>query len=128
MGQEAVMVQQEKRRSPRVRAEKESRGQLKATIPVTIVNASTVGVLLELSAPLRPGSTYDVTATLLGVPVTAHVRITRCRAGGFISDGRGGRLLQFRAGAEFVGLTRQQLDAVRSAIEKGSSPAMLRTS
>ena len=121
------MVQQEKRRSPRVHAEQGSRGQLKATIPVTILNASTIGVLLELSAPLRPGSTYDLSATLLGVPVNVHVRITRCRAGGFIPDGKGGRLLQFRAGAEFVGLTRQQLGAIQDAIERGSSAATLKT-
>ena len=121
------MVQQEKRRSPRVHAEKGSRGQLKATIPVTILNASTIGVAIELSAPLRPGSTYDLSATLLGVPVNVLVRITRCRAGGFIPDGKGGRLLQFRAGAEFVGLTRQQLDAVKGAVEKGESGATLKT-
>ena len=121
------MVQQEKRRSPRVHAEKGSRGQLKATIPVTILNASTIGVLIELSAPLRPGSTYDLSATLLGISVNALVRVTRCRAGGFIPDGKGGRLLQFRAGAEFVGLTRQQLDAVKGAVEKGVNVATLKS-
>ncbi len=108
------MVQQEKRRSPRVHAEKGSRGQLKATIPVTILNASTIGVAIELSAPLRPGSTYDLSATLLGVPVNVLVRVTRCRAGGFIPDGKGGRL-------------RQQLDAVKGAVEKGVSGATLKT-
>jgi len=59
--------------------------------------------------------------------VNVLVRVTRCRAGGFIPDGKGGRLLQFRAGAEFVGLTRQQLDAVRGAVERGESGATLKT-
>jgi hypothetical protein len=127
MIQKAEMDQQEKRRSPRVRAETGSRGQLKATIPVTILNASTIGVLIELSAPLRPGSTYDLSAQLLGVHVNVLVRVTRCRAGGFIPDGKGGRLLQFRAGAEFVGLTRTQLDAIKGAVDKGESGATLKT-
>lgn len=127
MIQKSETAQQEKRKSPRVRAEKGSRGQLKATIPVTIVNASTIGVLIELSAPLRPGSTYDLAATLLGIPVNVLVRVTRCRAGGFVPDGKGGRLLQFRAGAEFVGLTRTQLDAIKGAVDKGESGATLKT-
>ena len=42
--------------------------------------------------------------------------MTRCRAGGFASDGNGGSLLLFRAGGEFVGLSEKQLEGMRLAL------------
>lgn len=121
----------ERRRSPRVLADATSRGHLKTTIPVTILNLSVHGLLFELKAPLRPGVVYDLQAHFPGVSVTALVRITRCRAGGYAPDGRGGRCLLFHAGADFAELSSAQRESVLVVVEKGlasgsGSPAILR--
>jgi hypothetical protein len=96
----------------------EGKGHLKATIPVTVVNLSAHGLLLELKAPLRPGMTYELSAFVPEQTLRAVVRVTRCRAGGYAEDGRGGRCLLFRAGAEFASLTPPQRDAIRSAVDR----------
>lgn len=113
----------ERRRSQRVLADATSRGQLKARIPVSILNLSLHGLLFELKAPLRPGMTYDLEAHFPGVSVTAPVRIARCRAGGYTPDGKGGRCLLFHAGAEFAGLSAAQRASVLVVVEKGMPPA-----
>ncbi|MFI5180593.1 MAG: PilZ domain-containing protein [Thermoanaerobaculia bacterium] len=113
----------ERRRSPRIRADEASRGQLKATIPVTIRDLSADGLLLELRAPLRPGMTYDLEAQFPRAKFAAAVRVTRCRTGGYAEDGRGGRCLLFHAGAEFVGLTPAQSRNVARALESATGPA-----
>jgi hypothetical protein len=117
----------EKRRSPRVSQAKGTRGQLKSTVPIEILDLSETGLLFELPATLRPGSTYDLSATFGGVPFSGLVRVTRCRAGGFASDGHGGSLLLYRAGGEFVGLSEEQLEALQRALsEKRASGASLK--
>lgn len=108
----------EKRRAPRYRLSKGTRGQLKSTVPVEILDLSETGLLFEVSSTLRPGSTYDLAATFGGMPFTGLVRVTRCRAGGFAPDGKGGSLLLFRAGGEFVGLSEQQAEGLRLALAK----------
>ena len=114
-------MQQEKRRSPRVGADPGSRGHLKATVPVTVLNVSRTGLLLELAATLRPGSTYDLTGVVSGVTLAVLVRITRCRAGGYMEDGAGGRVLQFHAGAEFVNLQPKQVEEIARAVERSAT-------
>lgn len=108
----------EKRRAPRTSVAKGTRGQLKSTIPVEILNLSEMGLLFEVASTLRPGSTYDLSATLAGVPFSGLVRVTRCQAGGFAADDKGGRLLIYRAGGEFVGLSEQQMSGLRRALSK----------
>lgn len=97
---------------------KGTRGQLKSTVPVEILDLSETGLLFEVSSTLRPGSTYDLTATFGGIPFSGLVRVTRCRAGGIAPDGKGGSLLLFRAGGEFVGLSEAQIDGLRLALAK----------
>lgn len=109
----------ERRRSPRVIAAESSRGQLKATIPVTIRNLSAHGLLLELRSPLRPGMTYDLEAQFPRAAFAAAVRVTRCRTGGYTEDGRGGRCLLFHAGVEFTGLSPAQSQSVARVLESG---------
>ena len=92
----------EKRRSRRVPVESGGHGRVKASVPFTIVDVSGVGMQLEVATALRPGSTYDLSAEIDGFSLSAQVRITRCRAGGYVPDGKGGRLLLYRAGAEFL--------------------------
>jgi hypothetical protein len=113
-----------KRRAERIPLEKGTRGQLKSTLPVEILNLSETGLLLELASTLRPGSTYDITATLDGSPFAGLVRITRCRAGGFSPDGKGGRLLMFRAGGEFVGLPEKEMEGLRRVLSKRLSTSV----
>jgi hypothetical protein len=108
----------EKRRTPRTPLAKGTRGHLKSTLAIDILNLSETGLLVEVASTLRPGSTYDLNATFGGVPFSGLVRITRCRAGGFASDEAGERLLLFRAGGEFVGLSEKQLEALRLALSK----------
>ena len=111
-------MEKEKRRSPRTVLARGTRGQLKSTLAIEILNLSEIGLLLELASTLRPGSTYDLSAVFGGVPFTGLVRITRCHAGGFASDDKGGRVLLFRAGGEFVGLSEKQLEKLRLALSK----------
>jgi hypothetical protein len=113
-------VEKEKRRTPRTSLAG-TRGHLKSTLAIEILNLSEMGLLVELAATLRPGSTYDLSAIFGGVPFTGLVRITRCRAGGFASDDEGGRHLLFRAGGEFVGLSEKQLEGLRLALSKRSA-------
>lgn len=113
-----VETPKDKRRAERVPLAKGTRAQLKSTVPVEILNLSETGVLLELASTLRPGSTYDISALFSGVPFAGLVRITRCRAGGFAPDGKGGRLLMFRAGGEFVGLPEKQIEGLRVALAR----------
>jgi hypothetical protein len=84
---------------------------------VELVNLSATGILMELPTALRPGSTCDLSATLAGIPFTALVRVTRCRAGAFATDGKGGRILLYLAAGEFVGLSDQQFESLGQAIE-----------
>lgn len=111
-------MNQDKRRSPRVPQAKGTRGQLKSTVPIEILDLSETGLLFEISATLRPGSTYDLSAAFGGAPFSGLVRVTRCRAGGFASDGHGGSVLLFRAGGEFVGLSEVQRTALHLALSK----------
>ena len=111
-------MEKEKRRAPRTLLAKGTRGHLKSTLAIEILNLSEMGLLLELASTLRPGSTYDLSAVFAGIPFTGLVRITRCQAGGFASDNRGGRVLLFRAGGEFVGLSEKQLEGLRRALSK----------
>jgi hypothetical protein len=90
----------DKRRSPRIPSN--ALGRVKSSVSVKVLDISSVGLQLELAAALRPGSTYELTVELDGMPLAAVVRITRCRAGGYVPDGKGGRLLLYRAGAEFL--------------------------
>lgn len=111
------MVHHEKRRAPRVAVENGPKGRLKATVPVTIIDVSRFGLQMEISTSLRPGSMYELKTDIGPCTVVAHVRITRCRAGGYLEDGRGGRLLVFRAGAEFVHPEDEALKSLRKWIE-----------
>ncbi|HEX7615178.1 MAG TPA: hypothetical protein VF554_07855 [Thermoanaerobaculia bacterium] len=111
-------VDNEKRRTPRTSVAKGTRGQLKSTIPVQILNLSETGLLFEVASTLRPGSTYDLSAIFAGISFSGLVRVTRCRAGGFAADAEGGRLLIYRAGGEFVGLSEQQTSSLRLALSK----------
>lgn len=92
----------ERRGAPRQAAVPGSKGQIRASVDVDVLDISPTGLRLELATPLRPGSVYDLKVDLGGFPLAAPVRITRCSAGGYRDDGRGGRLLLFRAGAEIL--------------------------
>ncbi|MFI5119641.1 MAG: hypothetical protein ACHQM4_04470 [Thermoanaerobaculia bacterium] len=111
-------MEKEKRRSPRTVLAKGTRGHLKSTVSIEILNLSEMGLLVELPSTLRPGSTYDLNAIFGGVPFSGLVRITRCRAGGFAADDEGGRQLLYRAGGEFVALSEKQLETLRLALSK----------
>ncbi len=116
-------MRQERRRSPRVKADEASGGQLKATIPVNIRNLSADGLLLEVRSPLRPGMTYDLEAHVSRTRFAAVVRVTRCRAGGYIEDGRGGRCLLFHAGTEFVGLSPAESQKIARILSSAAGSA-----
>lgn len=90
----------EKRRAPRI--ESSGHGKVRSSVAMRVLDVSTVGLQMEVSAALRPGSIYELDADIDGLPLAARVRITRCRAGSYAADGKGGRVLLFRAGAEFI--------------------------
>ena len=59
-------------------------------IKVDIVNVSPDGLFFEVAMALRPGAIYDLTAKLDAIALSAQIRVTRCRAGSYVDDGRGG--------------------------------------
>ena len=79
-------------------------GVLRGAVPVTVVDLSRGGLQLEARASLRPGTTCELTARATDLALTAQVRITRCSASGAVPDGKGGRALVYRAGAEIVSM------------------------
>lgn len=111
-----MSVNKDKRRAARLPLDLGTRGRLESKISVEILDLSETGLLFEVATALRPGSTCDLSATFGGVPFVGRVRVTRCRAGGFAPDGKGGRLLLFRAGGEFVGLSEKQFAGLRLAL------------
>jgi hypothetical protein len=127
-------MDRERRRSSRVPALRGSRGQLRSTVDVDILDLSSDGLRLELSTSLRPGAVYDLKADLGGYPLAVQVRITRCNAGGFRDDGKGGRFLLFRAGAEILWTDVQPKKLLEQHLERAkergdrpaSSPGILR--
>jgi hypothetical protein len=113
-----VVTNGEKRRMPRVPIARGGHGRVKAAVPVTVIDVSGNGVLLELAAALRPGSVYDLSAQLDDIALSTQVRITRCRAGSYVPDGKGGRLLLFRAGAEFVEMPSSQAAQLQDWVDR----------
>src|SRR5512140_3698747 len=97
---------------------KGTRAQIKSTMPVDLVNLSATGVLMEVPSALRPGSTCDLSASLAGLPFSALLRVTRCRAGAVVENDKGERVLVYQAGGEFVGLAEDQKLNLSRAIEK----------
>ncbi len=77
-------------------------GLIRSTVRVRICDISGGGIQFQASSPVRPGSIYALQVNLGGFALSTQIRITRCRAGGFIKDGRGGQMLLFQAGAELV--------------------------
>lgn len=108
----------DKRRAPRLALAKGTKAHVRSSVVVELRNLSATGLLMEVPTALRPGSTLDLTATLAGIHFTALVRITRCRAGGFATDDKGGRVLVYEAGGEFVALQQEQMTNLSRAIEK----------
>lgn len=121
----------ERRRAPRVAVAKGVEGRLKTTVPVSIHNISSAGLQIEVPTPLRPGSVYELKADLSdGLSFNGQVRVTRCSAGGFTDDGRGGRVLLYQAGAEFVRLDASMTKKLEVWTEKqrasGAGPGTLK--
>ena len=109
----------ERRRSARVKARKGSQGQLRSTVTIDILDLSVDGVRFELSSPLRPQAVYDFRTVIGDLTVATQLRITRCAAGGYRDDGRGGRLLNFKAGGEFVWTEPSARQALQEHLAEG---------
>ncbi len=92
----------ERRRSPRRVVPEGAAALIRSTIRVQLVDLSLHGARFQVSAPLRPGTVYALSTRLGSLSLDVPVRITRCRAGGYAKDGRGGQVLLFQAGAEFL--------------------------
>ena len=115
---------QERRKAVRSYAAAGSRGRLRSTVEVEILDVSPGGLRLELATSLRPGAVYDIQSDLSGHQLSAQIRITRCAAGGYRDDGKGGRLLLFRAGAEFIWASDEPRLALEKYLEQtGDRPA-----
>lgn len=125
-------VDRERRRAARLPAARGSRGQIRSTVNVDVLDVSALGVRLELSTSLRPGSVYELKVDIGGYVLATQVKITRCSAGGYRDDGRGGRLLLYRAGAEFLWRDGEATEAFAAFLERSretrppSSPGVLR--
>src|SRR5260221_10101692 len=108
------MRSREKRRYPRVNMEDQrGEGLLKGSVCVKILNISGGGMQFEVSTPLRPGALYDLKADLTGLPFGAQVVVTRCVATGAVQDGRGGRIIVYRAGAAIVQISESTAEELR---------------
>lgn len=92
----------ERRRSPRVRAPEGAEGVIRSTTQVHVEDLSRTGVRFQLSAPVRPGSTYGFHAEIEGFTLTVPIRITRCSAAPPAKGASAGAGLVYQAGAEFL--------------------------
>jgi hypothetical protein len=113
---------EERRRAVRSREVPGSRGRLRSTVEVDIVDLSSGGIRLELAAALRPGALYDLQADLAEYHLSAKIRVTRCSAGGFKEDGKGGRFILYRAGAEFAWESDEPRKALEAYLESRGRP------
>ncbi len=115
-------MQQERRKTRRSPATAGTSGRLRSTLEASILDLSADGLRLQLSASLRPNAVYDFQADLSGHRVAVQIRITRCSAGGFRDDGRGGRCLLYNAGAEFLWTGAEPRLALEKFLEQKKSP------
>lgn len=92
----------ERRRSPRVRAPEGAEGLIRSTTQVHVEDLSRTGVRFQLSAPVRPGSTYGFHADIEGFILTVPIRITRCKADYPAKGAAEEPGLVYQAGAEFL--------------------------
>jgi len=99
-------VTEERRRSARMKARQGSQGQLRSTLTIDILDLSVDGVRFELSSPLRPQAVYDFRTVIGALTVATQLRITRCAAGGYRDDGRGGASSSSRPAVNSSGPTR----------------------
>jgi hypothetical protein len=113
-------MERERRGAPRVPAKAGSRGHLRSRVEVEILDVSIDGLRLELATSLRPGAEYDLKALLSDLDFSAQIRITRCSAGGFRDDGRGGRFLVYKTGAQFLWEGPEQKAALSKHLDKVS--------
>ena len=116
-------VQQERRKRGRSPALARFHGRLRSTMEASILDLSADGLCLELPASLRPNGIYDLQADLPGHRITARIRVTRCRAGGFREDGNGGRSLLFQAGAEFLWTGAEPRRALETFLARDMDPS-----
>ena len=104
--------------------------RLKTNVRDSIHNISSAGLQIEVPTPLRPGSVYELKADFTdGLTFSGQVRVTRCAAGSLTDDGRGGRVLMYRAGAEFVQIDEALTSKIEAWTERqrtsGAGPAIL---
>jgi len=91
----------ERRSVPRVELPHPVRAKVKSALPARIVDISSQGAQLEVSAMLRPDVSCDVRISLEDGDVALRAIVRRCKAWGFGLDDKDRRVLLFRAGLEF---------------------------
>lgn len=94
-----------KRRAPRLPIRLP--GTLKARVPrpVTVVDMSLTGFLMQCPTPLDPGSIHDLSLTLSKDPFSAKARVTECSLDGTAGGEESPRYL---VGLQFLGLPARE--------------------
>jgi hypothetical protein len=93
----------ERRRIRRTVVETNLIATVKKTVPARIVDISSLGVLVEVGAALRPLASCEVSIPVSGDTVRVRATVRRCRV---LGPGRlpgGEEAMMFRAGLEFDG-------------------------
>jgi hypothetical protein len=98
-------------------------GVLRGSVSVTLLDVSLRGLKLETRSLVRPGTKCELKANLGGHRLECQVLITRCSASGTVPDGRGGRVLVYRAGASIVGMDSGRADELSAWLERQAEDA-----
>jgi hypothetical protein len=105
----------ERRSVPRVDLPEPVRAKVKSALPARIMDISSQGAQLEVSAMLRPGVCCDLRISLDDGDVAVRAVVRRCRAMGYGLDEQDRRVLLYRAGVEFVDVAPEVMARLTSS-------------
>ena len=107
----------ERRRSQRYIAEQEIYARIKSSIPVRIVDVSSLGMMVESTSGVPPVGACDLWIPGSQGDVKLRVRVQRSRAQ-FVTSDDGSRGLVYRSGLEILEMDPSARDALGSILDQ----------
>jgi PilZ domain len=109
----------ERRKRPRVPVQKgEVSGRIHTVSAAPIVDISETGALIEVSASLRPGTVYVMRLSFgPELQLSIRSRVIRTFVHSFQSNEKGESVVAYRAAVEFIEMSEEDLQMLRSHID-----------
>ncbi len=92
----------ERRSVPRVELPQEVKAKVKSALPARILDISSQGAQLEVTAMLCPNTSLDLRIALDAGDIAFRAVVRRCKVWGFGLDEKSRKVLVYRAGVEFM--------------------------